>query len=33
MIPAQEVIERGMPKLELYPEFMREECKTLLQLK
>lgn len=32
MIPASEVIERGMPKLELWPEFMREECKELLKL-
>ncbi len=32
MIPASEVIERGMPKLELYPEFMRDECRKLLNL-
>jgi tRNA(Arg) A34 adenosine deaminase TadA len=32
MIPASEVIMRGIPKLELYPEFMREECKKLLNL-
>ena len=32
MIPAQEVIERSEPKLDLYPEFMREECKKLLDL-
>lgn len=32
-IPAQEVVERSEPKLELYPEFMREECKALLKLK
>lgn len=29
-IPAAEVIERSEPKLELYPDFMREECKKLL---
>lgn len=33
MIPAAEVIERGEPKLELYAEFMRGECKELLQKK
>jgi tRNA(Arg) A34 adenosine deaminase TadA len=32
-IPAAEVIEHGTPLLELYPEFMREECKSLLTLK
>ncbi len=32
MIPAAEVLERGMPTLELYPEFMRPECKELLAL-
>lgn len=32
MIPASEVIIHGIPKLELYPEFMREECKKLLNL-
>ena len=26
------IIEKGTPKLELYPNFMREECKTLLFL-
>ena len=29
-IPCKEVLERGTPKVELYPEFMREECKKLL---
>lgn len=29
-IPAAEVIERSVPKLELYPEFMREVCRQLL---
>lgn len=33
MIPAKEVIDRGEPKLELYPEFMRDDCKPLLLLK
>ncbi|MBI2473982.1 nucleoside deaminase [Candidatus Uhrbacteria bacterium] len=32
MIPAANVIAAGDPKLELYPEFMREECKPLLSL-
>ncbi len=32
MISAQEVVDRGEPKLELHPEFMREECKQLLLL-
>jgi tRNA(adenine34) deaminase len=32
-IPAQEVVNRSEPKLELYPEFMRNECKELLLLK
>lgn len=32
-IPVSEIIKNGMPKLELYPEFMREECKKLLDLK
>jgi tRNA(Arg) A34 adenosine deaminase TadA len=31
-IPAQEVIDRSDSKLELYPEFMREECKKLFAL-
>lgn len=31
-IEASEVIKNGTPKLELYPEFMRDECKKLLQL-
>lgn len=31
-VPAKEVIDRSEPKLELYEEFMREECKKLLQL-
>lgn len=30
VIPAADVIKVGTPKLELYPEFMREECKKLL---
>ncbi|MBM3239421.1 nucleoside deaminase [Candidatus Poribacteria bacterium] len=30
-IRAQYVIERGMPRLELYPDFMREECLRLFQ--
>lgn len=29
-IPASEVIKNGTPKLELFPEFMRDECKKLL---
>jgi tRNA(Arg) A34 adenosine deaminase TadA len=33
LIPATEVIKQGTPILELYPEFMREECKKLLVLK
>lgn len=32
-IPASKVIENGTPKLELYPEFMRNECKKLFTLK
>lgn len=32
-IPASEIISRSTPKLELYPEFMRDECKELLKLK
>lgn len=32
-IPASEIIKNGIPKLELYPEFMRDECKKLLDLK
>ena len=32
-IPAAEVVERSSPKLELYSEFMREECKQLLLMK
>lgn len=32
-IPAAEVIKKGTPALELYPEFMREECKQLLNLR
>ena len=31
-IRCSEVIERGTPKPELYPDFMREECKELLFL-
>jgi tRNA(adenine34) deaminase len=32
VIPSEEVILHGTPKLELYSEFMREECKKLLLL-
>ena len=32
MIPAETVIAAGEPKLELYSDFMREECKPLLSL-
>lgn len=32
-IPASEIISRSTPKLEIYPEFMREECKKLFTLK
>ncbi len=32
LIPAQEVIDRSEPKLELYPDFMRFECRELLTL-
>lgn len=31
-IRCSEVIEKGEPKLELFPNFMREECKELLYL-
>ncbi|MDD5290034.1 MAG: nucleoside deaminase [Patescibacteria group bacterium] len=31
-IPASEVIKNGTPKLELFLEFMRAECKELLSL-
>ena len=31
-IRCSEVIKKGSPKLELYPEFTREECKELLFL-
>ena len=31
-IPSATVIAAGDPKLELYPEFMRDECKPLLSL-
>lgn len=31
-IPAAEVVRNGTPKLELYSEFMRPECKKLLTL-
>lgn len=30
MIPAMDVIKRGKPKLELYQEFMRDQCIPLL---
>lgn len=33
MISAEEILEHGTPTLELHPEFMREECKKLLDLK
>jgi tRNA(Arg) A34 adenosine deaminase TadA len=32
MIPASEIIMAGDPKLVLFPEFMRQECKPLLSL-
>jgi hypothetical protein len=32
-IEASEIIKNGTPKLELYPEFMRNECKKLLDIK
>lgn len=32
-VPSSEIVERSEPKLELYPEVMREECKKLLMLK
>jgi len=32
-IAASEIIKNGTPELELYPEFMRDECKKLLDLK
>jgi len=31
-IPAKEVIERGLSDIELYEDFLREECKALLSL-
>ena len=31
-IPASEIIKNGTPKLELFPDFMRDECKKLLSL-
>ncbi len=31
-IRCSEIISQGDPKLELYPDFMREECKELLYL-
>ena len=31
-ISAEEVIKNGTPTLELHPDFMREECKSLLSL-
>ncbi len=33
VIPAAEVLSRGTPTLELYPDFMRDECKSLLLVK
>ena len=32
-IPCKEVLEHGDPKLELYSDFMREECRKLLYLR
>jgi tRNA(Arg) A34 adenosine deaminase TadA len=32
MVSAEEIIKNGTPKLELYPKFMREECRELLSL-
>ncbi len=32
-VPAFEIIKNSTPRLELYPEFMRKECKKLLSLK
>jgi len=31
-ISSEEVLKHGTPSVELYPEFMREECKNLLNL-
>lgn len=31
-IGCKQILEKGMPKLELYENFMREECKELLNL-
>lgn len=31
-IESKDIIKNGEPKLELYPDFMREECKELLYL-
>jgi tRNA(Arg) A34 adenosine deaminase TadA len=31
-ISCEKVLKQGTPTLELYPEFMREECKNLLNL-
>ncbi len=31
-ISSEEVLKHGTPTVELYPEFMREECKSLLNL-
>jgi len=32
LIPASEIISHGTPQLELHENFMREECKKLLEL-
>ena len=32
VIPASDIIAAGDPKLELFPEFMRQECRPLLSL-
>lgn len=33
MIASADLIAKGDPKLELYEEFMRDECKSLLEIK
>ncbi|MFQ5474429.1 MAG: hypothetical protein ACE5DM_01205 [Candidatus Nanoarchaeia archaeon] len=30
LIPCKKILKHGTPKLELYEEFMQEECKQLL---
>ncbi len=32
-ISSEEVLKHGTPILELYPEFMREECKSLISMR